>query len=325
MPEQEKKQKQLVLKVEAQKQQLERLVSKIETQGQQLERLVSKIETQGQYYRHSHELFDQKLDKLARLASVSNFSNYQLFNRRLTKAHCDILEQEWSRKLGIKVTPRSLAYLAHRICTLESAGKGRLAATIEDAVLRVLVASAVKNKKLRVLEIGTLFGVGLAAIYDHTSSRFSSVHLTAIDPFDGYYREGIRDILTDEAVNEPIFRSNLAMAGVPEQDYTLIKSMSTENSSIESATKSLHDVLIIDGDHSYSAVKSDFVNYLPAVREEGYIIFDDYDVPEWPDVKEFVDTIVRDSSDVTLVGVSWRTAVFQVVQKSEETTNSSTN
>ena len=194
--------------------------------------------------------------------------------------------------------------------------RGRLATTIEDAVIRVLVASAVKSKNLRILEIGSLFGIGLAMIHDHTNSRFDSVHLTAVDPLDGYYGNDSRDIVTSETVDERTFRLNLATAGIPEQDYTLIKSMSTEDVAIESAMKPLHDVLIIDGDHSYAGVQADFVSYLPAVKRGGYIIFDDYDAPDWPDVKEFVDTIVRNHPDVALVGTSWRTVVFRVIQKS---------
>ena len=241
------------------------------------------------------------------------FGGYQSFNRCLTKMHIDLLQHEWSRKLDLKVTPRSLAYLAHRICTLESVSRGRLAATIEDAVLRVLIAMAVKDTDLRVLEIGTLFGVGLAAIYEHTSSRFNSVHLTAIDPLDGYYGNNTRDIVTDEVVNEPIFRENLARAGASDDEVTLIKIMSTDRHAMQAANKSLHNVLIIDGDHSYAGVKADFVNYLPVVQKGGYIIFDDYDSSDWPDVKDFVDANVRSNPDVTLIGASWHTAVFQVV------------
>jgi hypothetical protein len=37
----------------------------------------------------------------------------------------------------------------------------------------------------------------------------------------------------------------------------------------------LYDVLFIDGDHSYEGVKSDTINYLPMLREGGYIIFHD--------------------------------------------------
>jgi hypothetical protein len=110
---------------------------------------------------------------------------------------------------------------------------------------------------------------------------------------------------------------NLEIAGVPDDEYTLVKSMSTDTVAIGSAAKIHHDVLIIDGDHSYAGVKFDFVNYLSSVKRGGYIIFDDYDAPDWPDVKKFVDTIVRDHSEVEFVGVSWRTAVFKVVGKEQ--------
>ena len=281
---------------------------------QREDKLGARVEEQKQQQAQRHEALDRKFNQFVGSAPIFNFSDYQPFNRRLTKAHIDVLQQEWSSKLSIKVTPKSLSYLAHRICTLESAAKGRLATSIEDAVLRVLVASAVQSKNLRVLEIGSLFGIGLGTIYDHTSSRFNPVHLTAIDPLDGYYGKDIQDIITNEIINELTFRRNLAMVGVRESEITLIKAMSTNAAVIEAATKHPHDVLIIDGDHSYDGVKADFVNYLSAVKRGGYIIFDDYDAPEWPDIKNFVDTHVRDNSDVTLVGASWRTAVFQVVR-----------
>jgi len=279
------------------------------------ERIAWQTQQQLQHY----EIVDRKYSNLISSSSVFNFGDYQSFKRKLTKSHVEVLQQEWSKKLSLKFTPKSLAYLAHRICTLENTSRGRLATTIEDAVLRVLVASSVKNKKLRVLEIGTLFGIGLTVIHDHARSRFDSVHLTAIDPLDGYYGKDVRDIITDESIDEQTFRSNLALAGVPEHDYTLIKSMSTEDSSIDFASKPLHDVLIIDGDHSYAGVKADFVNYLASVKRGGYIVFDDYDAPGWPDVKDFVDTSVINHQDVALVGISWRTAVFKVVRKSAAT------
>jgi len=40
------------------------------------------------------------------------------------------------------------------------------------------------------------------------------------------------------------------------------------------------DVLVIDGDHSYEAVKKDFETWGPHVVPGGYLIFDD--VPTWP-------------------------------------------
>jgi len=39
--------------------------------------------------------------------------------------------------------------------------------------------------------------------------------------------------------------------------------------------KQKYDMLFIDGDHSYMGVKTDTINYLPIVRDGGYLIFHD--------------------------------------------------
>jgi FkbM family methyltransferase len=316
-------QTELMDRVGSQEQLQEELASAVDAlkrQGEETtqvqDELTTRLESQGQQQAEKHDALDRKVNRLVTAAPIFNFGEYQSFNRKLNREQMEVLQKEWSRKLSLTMKPKSLAYLAHRICTLESRSRGRLATTIEDVLLRVLVASAVKSNNLRVLEIGTLFGIGLAAIYDNTKTRFNSVHLTAIDPLNGYYGKDQRDIITEEVIDERVFRENLSAAGVPEQDWTLLQSMSTEDAAIESALKPLHDVLIIDGDHSYAGVKADFVNYLPAVKRGGYIIFDDYDAPDWPDVKTFVDTSVHEHPNLAFVGASWRTAVFRVVSKS---------
>jgi len=293
---------------------LDQKLNQLDQKLNQLDQKLNQLDQKSNQLDQQFNQLDQQFNQFVGSAPLFNFSDYQPFNRRLTKAHIDSLRQEWAGPLNLQVTPKSLSYIAHRICILESASKGRLAASIEDAVLRVLVASAVQSKDLRVLEIGSLFGIGLGAIYDYTRARFNSVDLVAIDPLDGYYGKDIQDIITNEVINESIFRRNLAMAGVRESEVTLIKAMSTDAAVIESMTKHPCDILIIDGDHSYEGVNADFMNYLPVVKQGGYIVFDDYDAPEWPDIKEFIDTVVRNHSGLALVGTSWRTAVFQVVR-----------
>jgi len=46
------------------------------------------------------------------------------------------------------------------------------------------------------------------------------------------------------------------------------------------------DLLMIDGDHSYTQVKKDFTNFYPHVRTGGLIIFHDINVPSAPGVKK---------------------------------------
>lgn len=58
------------------------------------------------------------------------------------------------------------------------------------------------------------------------------------------------------------------------------------------------DILYIDGDHSYNGVINDFKNYEKLVKNNGYLIFDDYhDYKFSPEVKSAVDFIVDNYSE----------------------------
>ena len=261
---------------------------------------------------------DAASNRIAELAArVEYDAMYQSFNRVLTPAQAEMLQNLWSRRLGVKVTNPSLAYMAQRIRTTEQNSAGRLATSIEDAVLRTLVSSAVRAKKLEILEIGTLFGIGLSMIYDHNRGRYESVHVTAIDPLEGYYHDKEPDVLLNIPVTKATFWRNMRVAGVPDDDITLIDEMSTSDEAIRRAGAKKYDLLIIDGDHSYAGAKADFANYVDFVRRGGFVIFDDYGSADWPEVKRFVDDEVLADSRVALVGSEWRTAVFRVVRTAD--------
>lgn len=299
---------------------------RLDVQEAQLKQIIESLENNiNMQYRIDKDLgglramfdeFKKICNPVISKSSLFNFNDFQSFNRRLKSEHVDLLRKKWRKKLDLNIKPKGLAYLAHRICLLESNSKGRLATSIEDAVLRVLVAGSIKKNNINILEIGTLFGIGLIAIHDFVSSRYEYVHLTAIDPLEGYYEKDKRDIVTDEKIDESNFSMNLLSAGVPEKDFTLIKAFSTDKEALEKvAKKSKYDVLIIDGDHTLKGVADDFNNYLPFVHTGGLIVFDDYSANEWPDVKTFVDNCLIDNPNVELVGTSWNTAVLRVVAK----------
>ena len=245
----------------------------------------------------------------------NNVAKFQQFNREFTRKHIELLKTNWLKHLHSAETPRSLAYMAERINLIETNLKGRLATTIEAAVLRTLVALAVQGKTLHVLEIGTLFGTGIAMIHDRARHNYENIHFTVIDPLEGYYGNDRPDILTGEKVNEAVFFENLSTANIPLEDFTLIKGFSTDDDVILAASKNKYDVLIIDGDHSYAGVKADFVNYAPLVKRSGYIIVDDYGTDHWPEIQKYVDAELLPRDDISLIGSSWRTAVFRVIKK----------
>ncbi len=246
------------------------------------------------------------------VSSSANMLRFQPFSRYLTFRNSKLLVEKWSKLLCLEYTEKQLSYLAHQICRIEFLSRGRLATAIEDIVLRVLVTMSIKQNYLVVVEIGSLFGICLASLADCSRLFSKHVHVIAVDPLDGYYGSHKKDMMTGEIVDENIFHYNMKL-NVPESDYTLLKSLSTNQDTIDHVAKTKCDVLLIDGDHSYEGVKSDFDIYMPFVNKGGYIIFDDYRVEDWPDVKQFVDSEVLKNPCVEFVGSEWRTAVFRVV------------
>lgn len=254
------------------------------------------------------------INKVLSKSPVRNAIGFQHFNRHLTKDHIAILGEKWLSvlKLESQITPKSLSYLAYRIGMIESVSRGRLATNVEDAVLRTLVASAVADKDLKVLEIGTLFGMGLAIIHDYCHNRFDTIHLTALDPLEGYYGNNKPDLLTGEQVNESNLSRNLAAAYVAEDEYRIIKRFSTAPEALREAEQSTYNLLVIDGDHTYNGVAWDYRTFSHLVAPGGYIIIDDYGSADWPDIKKFVDEEVLANPNLDFLGASWRTAVFRV-------------
>lgn len=51
------------------------------------------------------------------------------------------------------------------------------------------------------------------------------------------------------------------------------------------------DMLIIDADHSERGCRGDFEKWYRHVKDNGYILFHDYDRDVWPDVKKVVDSL----------------------------------
>jgi hypothetical protein len=140
------------------------------------------------------------------------------------------------------------------------------------------------------------------------------VHITVIDPLNGYYRKDQTDIVTNIPITRKNFEINMTRLGIPPEDYDIIQEKSCSESAVEVAGKRLYDILIIDGDHSRSGVKQDFLLYRGFVKENGYIIFDDYGAEEWPEIKKYVDDEVMSHENLQLVGTGYRSAVFRVIK-----------
>jgi len=95
-----------------------------------------------------------------------------------------------------------------------------------------------------------------------------------------------------------------------EQVYKNIEKFNTHNNNYKyvmgdsqlestySQIKSLYDIIYIDGDHSYDAVIRDFHIYSSYLKNNGYIVFDDYnDYIYCKEVKPAVDFLVKNKID----------------------------
>jgi predicted O-methyltransferase YrrM len=251
--------------------------------------------------------------RIAGFAYGPNRAGFQRFSRYLSMRQCDHLAVTWGAALGVELKPTQIAYFAHHIDRVEHNSIGRLATDIEAAVIRALVVWSVRGKTADVLEIGTLFGVGVAAIHEICRFRFDDLHLTVIDPLNGYYQAGAADILLNMPISLEVFEANMARAGIAPSDFTVIRGLSEDQAVIEKAAQRRYDVLVIDGDHSLLGVRRDLENYAPLIKPGGYIVFDDYGVPEWPDIQAFVENEVKPRKDLRFVGVGSRTAIYRVV------------
>lgn len=247
-----------------------------------------------------------------RLNNACNSSNCNVFNRQLSTSAARDLLRDLATPLGLEHNAYSLAHLAHAICLVEDRCVGRLATSVESMLVRVLATQgATSNGECRVLEIGVLFGVGLAALYEGCRWRVSRMRLTALDPLDGYYGQVV-DPITALPVHEAVFRENMRRCGVGPEDFRLVKAASTQPAAREAASADGDvDVLILDGDHSLAGLRHDWEWYAPLVRPGGMIIFDDYDTADWPDVRAFVDAQVLPRPDMAMVYRGWRNAVFR--------------
>jgi predicted O-methyltransferase YrrM len=246
-----------------------------------------------------------------RLNDLEPTRRFDPFSRRLEYAELMELYDHWRSHLGLVWMEKShLRYIHHRLLNIENQCAGRMAGDVREAVLRMMVAISVPGGSLRMLEIGTLFGVSAAATWDIASGFNGNAHVTVVDPLDGYYGPGTRDPATGLLVTPATFHRNLDRLGVPASERRVVRARSEAPEAVRSAAERTYNFMVIDGDHSYEGVLRDWKNYGPQLEEGGYAIFDNYRDESWPEVTRAVDEIAS-SGNVAMVGLAWRTAVLR--------------
>lgn len=191
--------------------------------------------------RASSLLLQSEIDR----KSIENLSKYQNVLRTLSGAAPNFSQPRsrvlselsfrsldiWARRLNLEVTRRSLSYLAHRVTDLESRSIGRLDLDLETAVLQILILKSMAGRSVRSLEIGGLFGIGLAMQFECCIGDFPSMYANSADPL--YERElpDGRDPYTLQPVNSRVIERNLRWAGARSEEVSVSEALMLDSSS----------------------------------------------------------------------------------------------
>ena len=196
-------------------------------------------------------------------SNYSNAATFRVHRRRLADEDLQHLRKKWLPLLGLKVSDIQLRYLAHRICLEEERCEGRLATTIQAAMLRALALMSLQPQRLEVLEIGSLFGISAGTLHRVAGRVGKTAQLTLIDPLHGYYDISAQDASTGVLVSRAVLEENLAALSVPAADYQVIQHLSTAPEALEATSDRSYDLILVDGDHSLKGVSTDFSLYGP--------------------------------------------------------------
>lgn len=128
------------------------------------------------------------------------------------------------------------------------------------------------GKKSKIVELGTFFGCSLFSMAQAVKDwKLEDVKLCAVDHFDGDVNmPGYESLPVEETVKR------IAQEAYPDQSIEFIKS-SFDNAVNRFEDGSI-DILLIDGDHRYEVVKSDYKTWLPKVKKDGLIILHDTNI-----------------------------------------------
>lgn len=144
-----------------------------------------------------------------------------------------------------------------------------------------------------IVEIGAWVGVGTAYLSCGLRSGAGG-HLYAVDTFTGttlnpQTQEGWQRTVTQMGGSTLLrWHANLQAFGLEELVTPLVRDSITAARQWSGLPI---DLLFIDGDHVYEAVKQDYQSWAPYVKPEGLIVFHDYD-ERHPGVQALVNEIL---------------------------------
>ena len=199
-------------------------------------------------------------------------------------------------KIFPNVTPDEYSNQISAIRKIDKCMIGRYCGSLENKIMQTMscydVASRFpSNKQYAHVEIGVLFGGSILAKLSVLKRLNIKQSVIAIDPFEGYYQNP-KDPVTGLEVTEQNFRKNIQKFGFDNEMLQIIKKYSTDEGVMPLLSQYKIISLMIDGDHTYSGIRNDWEKYSHLVESGGYVVFDDFEDPCWPDITRFVNELI---------------------------------
>lgn len=168
-----------------------------------------------------------------------------------------------------------------------------------------------KNMKCSVyVEIGVLYG---GSMIEQMKDSQECIFI-GIDPFTGYYGNSYDPHRKVDLSNHyDIVKKNIDENNPNNHKYHLLKGFSNDMVDEFKKLNLQIDYLFIDGDHSYKGVMDDFNNYLPFVKKDGFIVFDNYNDNAWKEVTTAVDELLKKDNNIQLVKKCGKCCVVQKI------------
>ena len=169
---------------------------------------------------------------------------------------------------------------------------------IHDEIISASILTKIlaENRKgINYLELGVHNGASFSTAISSTSG----VKCCGVDLFEDTHDPKHKN---HDKINIERTRSNIESNNPFDNDFTLIAG-NLRDPSVPNQVRDFFseevDILFIDADHDYDSVKKDFTEYLPLVKQGGYILLDDY-AEHMKGVIQFVDDV-----DESLVEKNW--------------------
>lgn len=143
-----------------------------------------------------------------------------------------------------------------------------------------------------VIEIGVWKGASVITLANRMRDLGCDGCVLAVDTWLGSAEHWLHDEIprhpNGTSALYDLFRSNVLRAGL--DDYVVPLPLDAQSAATVIKAVDLRPVVLhLDGSHDLASVTRDLEAWWPLIQPGGMLIVDDYDSPDWPDVKRAVD------------------------------------